>query len=153
MKLVLLEKVKNLGAVGAVVTVKAGYGRNYLLPTGKAALATEGNLAHFEKQRAELEKHEQERLANAQTREKELQGLTIEIAARASDEGKLFGSVGPREIAEFILSKGIDVHKSDIDLIAGPIRQTGEHEIAIRLHSDVVAHKTINVIPEQQNIA
>jgi large subunit ribosomal protein L9 len=143
MELVLLQKVKNLGNLGDKVRVKPGYGRNYLVPQGKAVAATEANLAEFEKRRAEYEAKANGILSAAETRKAALEGATVTIKANASPEGKLFGSVGPREIADAFSASGHPLEKSEVVMGEGPIRHTGEFEIHIHLHADV--HTTVKV--------
>jgi large subunit ribosomal protein L9 len=143
MELVLLQKVKNLGNLGDKVRVKPGYGRNYLVPQGKAVAATEANLAEFEKRRTEYEAKANGILSAAETRKAALEGATVTIKANASPEGKLFGSVGPREIADAFSASGHPLEKSEVVMGEGPIRHTGEFEIHIHLHADV--HTTVKV--------
>lgn len=137
MELILLEKVQNLGDLGDKVKVKPGYGRNFLVPTGKAVPATAANLADFEARRSELETKAQKTLSTAEQRLAALEGLEVIITANASDEGKLYGSVGPREIAAAICQKGVEVEKSEVIMGEGPIQFTGEYDIVINLHADV----------------
>ena len=144
MELILLEKVSNLGDLGDQVKVKAGYGRNFLVPQGKAVPATPENIAMFEERRAELEAAESEKLTSAEARRAGLEEVVVEISANASDEGKLFGSIGPREIAIAVTEKGHPLEKSEVIMGEGPIRITGEHEVVIQLHADV--ETTIKVI-------
>lgn len=147
MEVILLEKVENLGGLGDQVKVKPGYGRNYLIPSGKAAPATAENIAKFEERRAELEKAFQEKLVAAEARRDAIDGKAVTISAKAGTEGKLFGSVGTHEIAEGISSvAGVEVEKSEIRLPTGPIRQVGEYDIEVHLHTDVAA--TIKVVVE-----
>jgi len=149
MNVILLEKTRNLGDLGEQVSVKAGYGRNFLIPTGKAVPATETNVKHFEERRSELEKKAAESLAAAQARIEKIQGLgTITITSKAGDEGKLFGSIGPRDIADAITAAGADVQKSEVSLPLGAIRQAGEYEINIQVHTDVTGAVTLAVVPE-----
>ncbi|MBS0582172.1 MAG: 50S ribosomal protein L9 [Proteobacteria bacterium] len=143
MELVLLQKVKNLGALGDKVKVKPGYGRNYLVPQGKAVPATEKNVAEFEKRRAEYEAKANSILTAAETRKAALEGAAITLKANASPEGKLFGSVGPREIAEAFSAAGHPLEKSEVVMGEGPIRHTGEFEVHVHLHADV--HTTVKV--------
>ena len=143
MELVLLQKVKNLGGLGDKVNVKPGYGRNYLVPQGKAVPATEKNVAEFEKRRAEYEAKANSILAAADTRKTALEGAAITLKANASPEGKLFGSVGPREIAEAFSTAGHPLEKSEVVMGEGPIRHTGEFEVHVHLHADV--HTTVKV--------
>ena len=148
MELILLEKVQNLGNLGDRVKVKPGFGRNYLVPQGKAAPATEKNIALFEARRADLEKAAQDRLLIAQGRSGTLNGVTITLNANASEEGKLFGSIGPREIAEALAQLGHEVSKSEVIMGEGPIRQTGEFRVTLNLHADIETAITVVVNPE-----
>lgn len=149
MDVILLEKVRNLGNLGDQVKVKAGYGRNYLLPKGMAVMATADNVAAFEARRAELEQASAEALAEAEARAAKLAALEgLSIAHRAGDEGKLFGSVGPAEIAEVITAAGVEVAKREVSMPEGPIRQTGEYELDIQLHTDVSQSVTVAVVAE-----
>ncbi|HET7663959.1 MAG TPA: 50S ribosomal protein L9 [Rhodanobacteraceae bacterium] len=144
MELILLEKVKNLGNLGDKVNVKPGYGRNYLLPQGKAAPATAANLAEFEKRRAEYEAKANELLSAAEARKAKLEGVEVRISANASPEGKLYGSVGPREIVEALAAQSLEVEKGEVIQAEGPIHATGEYQAQIVLHADV--NTTIKVI-------
>jgi large subunit ribosomal protein L9 len=144
MQLILLEKVLNLGDLGDQVNVKAGYGRNFLVPQGKAVPATPENIAMFEERRAELEAVESEKLSSAEARRASLEEVVIELYANASDEGKLYGSVGPREIAIAVTEKGLPLEKSEVIMGEGPIQMTGEHDVVVQLHADV--ETTIKVI-------
>lgn len=144
MKLILLEKVQNLGNLGDTVRVRAGYGRNFLVPQGKAIPATSDNVAKFESRRAELEAAAQDRASTAIRRRDALVGLVIELSANASDEGKLFGSIGPREIADAATEKGFALNKSEVLMGEGPIRAIGEFDVLIHLHADV--ETTIKVL-------
>ena len=144
MELVLLQKVKNLGNLGDKVRVKPGYGRNFLIPQGQAVPATEANLAEFEKRRAEYEAKANDIMTAAEARKASLEGASITINANASAEGKLFGSVGPRDIAEAFSAAGKPLNKSEGVMGEGPIRHTGEFEIQVHLHADV--HVTVKVI-------
>jgi len=148
MELILLEKVQNLGDLGDRVKVKPGYGRNYLVPTGKAVPATEKNLAEFEARRAELEKVALQRLSTAEERRGALEGFEITLAANASDEGKLYGSIAPRDIADAVTGRGIKLEKSEVIMGEGPIRTTGEHDVLIHLHADVETVIKVTVIAE-----
>lgn len=143
MRVILQEKIANLGEVGDQVTVKRGYGRNYLIPQDKAVLATPESIALFEKRRAELEKASAEKLAAAQARAKELENFTVKIEAQAGEEGKLFGSIGPRDVAEAITKAGHEISKSEVNMPEGPIRAVGEFEIGVTLHGEV--HTTVKV--------
>ncbi len=149
MEVILLEKVENLGDLGDKVTVRPGYARNYLLPTGKAKYATPENIAEFEARRAELEKAAAEALANAEARRDRLAEMEVTIPAHAGNEGKLFGSVGAAEIAEAISAAGVPVEKREIRLPEGPLRQVGEYEIGVHLHTDVDATVKVIVEPEE----
>jgi large subunit ribosomal protein L9 len=148
MELILLEKVQNLGDLGDKVNVKPGYGRNYLVPSGKAVPATAENLADFEARRAELEKLAWQKLSTAEERKSALEGLEVTLSANASDEGKLYGSIGPREIAIAVTDKGIQIEKSEVVMGEGPIRYTGEHVVPIHLHADVETEITVIVNAE-----
>ncbi|WP_067586198.1 50S ribosomal protein L9 [Endozoicomonas ascidiicola] len=148
MEVILLEQIAKLGKLGDKVTVKNGYGRNFLIPFGKALPATEANLATFETRRAELEKAAGDLLSSAQKRAAEMAEIELTLTAKAGDEGKLFGSIGPRDLAEAITSAGVAVAKSEIRLPEGPIRATGEYDVGIQLHSDVAA--TIKVFIEAE---
>ncbi|HEX5361087.1 MAG TPA: 50S ribosomal protein L9 [Fluviicoccus sp.] len=148
MDVILLEKVKNLGSLGARVSVKPGYGRNFLIPKGKAVPATEANIAAFDARRAELERQEAETLGAAQARAAQLAEIAVVIAAKSGDEGKLFGSVGTRDIAEAITAAGVTVDKSEVRLPNGAIRNTGEYTVALHLHSDVNAEVSVTVVSE-----
>ncbi len=149
MEVILLENVGSLGALGDKVDVKPGYGRNFLIPQGKAVPATEDNVAKFEARRAELEAAAAAALEAAQKRADALTGLeAVQIAATAGDEGKLFGSIGTRDIAEAITAAGCEVDKAEVRLPAGVIRELGEYEIMVQLHGDVAATVAIEVIAE-----
>lgn len=148
MEVILLEKVENLGTIGDQVNVKAGYGRNFLLPQGKATLATPENIEIFEKRRAELEAREADELAAAKARAGKLDGLVLEIPAHAGEEGKLFGSVGTVDIAEASTAAGNEIERSEVRLPDGPLRVTGEHEVEIHLHTDVNVIIKVNVVAE-----
>ena len=148
MELILLQKVKNLGNLGDKVRVKPGYGRNYLVPQGKAAAATEANLAEFEKRRTEYEAKANQQLAGAEGRRAQLENASITIKANASPEGKLFGSVGPRDIAEAFTAAGTTIEKSEVIMAEGPIRHIGEFEVQVHLHADVHTTVKVVVVPE-----
>ena len=149
MNVILLEKTRNLGELGEQVSVKSGYGRNFLIPFGKAVPATESNVKHFEERRAELEKKAADVLAAAQARLDKIKALeNVTITSKAGDEGKLFGSIGTRDIAEAISAAGVDVKKSEVSLPLGAIRQIGDFEIDIQVHSDVRGLVTLSVVPE-----
>ena len=145
MDIILLEKVGGLGNLGDKVRVKGGFGRNFLIPYGKAVSATTDNVARFEAKRAELEKGATERLAAAQARAEKLSGLKVTIAANAGDEGKLFGSIGTRDVADAITATGNEVGKSEVRMPNGVIRAIGDYQIDVQLHSDVTATVTVSV--------
>ncbi len=137
MEIILLEKIRNLGDLGEQVTVKPGYGRNYLIPQGKAVRATKENQQIFESRRAELEAAASEALSKAKARAAELEGVVIEIARRASEEGKLFGSVAVSDIIEAVNAAGKELDKVEVNLPEGAIKVIGEHDIDISLHPEV----------------
>ncbi len=150
MEVILLDKVTGLGELGDKVTVKAGYGRNYLIPTGKAVPATKENLVEFEKRRAELEKQAAEKLAEAQSRKEAIENLgEVTIAHKAGEEGKLFGSVGTTDIARACGEAGVEVTKAEIRLPEGPMRNTGEYEVVLHLHPDVNATLKVVIVAEE----
>ena len=148
MNVILLEKLGRMGGIGDQVKVKAGFGRNFLIPFGKAVPATEANIAQFEARREELEKAANERKQVAEQRAARLALLNITMTANAGDEGKLFGSIGTRDIAEAITKAGVDVAKSEVRMPAGVIRELGEYMLDIQLHSEVTQPFKITVIPE-----
>jgi large subunit ribosomal protein L9 len=149
MEVLLLEKVRNLGALGDRVNVKPGYGRNFLVPEGKAIYATAANIKKFEARRSELEKVEKEHLDAALAKKAALEGLgVIKMHAKAGEEGKLFGSIGTRDIAEAVSAAGVEIAKSEIDLPTGVIRMLGDYDITLELHSDVVAIIKLSIITE-----
>jgi large subunit ribosomal protein L9 len=148
MNVILLERVQNLGSLGEQVSVKAGYGRNFLIPQGKAVSATKDNVAKFEERRAELEKAAAEKLAAAQARKVSLEALEITIAQAAGDEGKLFGSVGTHDIADAITAAGVEVSRGEVRLPEGSLRHIGDFEINVELHSDVVAVVKLSIVAE-----
>lgn len=137
MEVILLQKVRNLGDLGDRVKVRPGFGRNYLLPKGIALPATEENVKVFEARRAELEKEANDSLTAAQQRAQQLEGFKLNIKARASEEGKLYGSVGVFEIIEAFKAQGVDIQKREVAMPEGPIRQAGEHTVQLQLHSDI----------------
>lgn len=155
MQVILLERVENLGKLGTEVKVKTGYARNYLIPQKKAVYANAENRAKFEIRRAELEKEAAEILAAANKRKVSLDGLEITVAARTSAEGKLFGSVGVTELTQAILDRGIEVEKREIRLPGeGPIRQVGEYEIVVHIHSEVnIPVKVVVVAEGEEEVA
>lgn len=148
MELILLQKVKGLGALGEKVRVRAGYGRNFLVPYGKAVAATANNLAEFDKKRAEYEAKAGQTLAAAESRKAQLEGATVTVRANASPEGKLFGSVGPRDIAEAFTAAGVPLGKSEVVMGEGPLRHIGEYEINVSLHAEVQTLVKITIAPE-----
>ncbi|HVC49398.1 MAG TPA: 50S ribosomal protein L9 [Burkholderiales bacterium] len=148
MQVILLEKVTNLGQLGDVVRVKDGYGRNYLIPKGKAKRATTANLAEFETRRHELEKVQANVLVNARARAASLEGVRIEIVQKAGVDGRLFGSVGATDIVESLKAKGIEVDKHEIRMPEGHFKQVGEYDVVVSLHADVQAKVIVAVIAE-----
>lgn len=148
MDVILLEKVENLGNLGDKVHVKPGYGRNYLIPSGKATPATAENLEAFEKKRAELEKQAGDALAYAESRKQQLEGKEVQITANAGEEGKLFGSVSTADIADAITATGVEVSKKEVRLPEGPLRHTGEFDIQIHLHTDVNTSIKLVIVAE-----
>jgi large subunit ribosomal protein L9 len=149
MDLILLQKVQNLGDLGDLVKVKAGFGRNYLVPQGKAVPATKDNLEQFETRRAELEAAAADRLGQAQARESGLTDLVVEIAANASEEGNLYGSIGPREVASAVSAQGHEITKAEVVMGEGPIRTVGEFDVVVHLHADVETKVKVIVTPEE----
>lgn len=148
MDVILLDKIGKLGGLGDQVTVKPGYGRNYLVPYGLAVPATKENIEAFQAQRAELEAQAAERKAVAEARAEQLNDIELSLVSKAGDEGKLFGSIGPRDLAEAISSAGIEVAKSEVRMPQGPIRQTGEYDIDLHLHAEVAATVRVVVVAE-----
>jgi large subunit ribosomal protein L9 len=148
MEVILLEKIANLGNLGDKVTIKGGFGRNFLIPQGKAVLATTTKIAEFEARRAELEKIAAEKLSAAQSAADKLSKLEVVIAHKAGDEGRLFGSVGTHNIADAIVKAGGVVEKQQIRLPNGTIRHTGDYDVDVNLHSDVTVTLSIKIIPE-----
>lgn len=148
MEVILLEKVGKLGGVGARVNVKSGYGRNFLLPKGKAVVATEVNLKEFELRRVELEKAAADQRESAEIRARELAELKVTIVAKAGDEGRLFGSVGARDIADAITAAGVAVTKAEVKLPQGTLREVGEFDIDLQLHFDVM--QTVKLVIEAE---
>jgi len=148
MELILLEKVQKLGDLGDTVNVKPGYARNYLVPKGKAVPATARNKAAFEERRAELEKAALKKLSTAEERVGALEGFEIVLTANASEEGKLYGSIGPREIADEVTARGIELTKAEVIMGEGPIRYTGEHTVLVHLHADVEAEIKVSINAE-----
>jgi len=150
MDIILLQKVANLGNIGDRVKVKSGYGRNFLLPKGKATLATTANVARFEAIRVELERNANEELAAAQARAETLRDLKVTISAKAGTEGKLFGSVGTTDIAEAVTAMGRTLSRNEVRLPTGALRTTGEHALTVHLHTDVDVALIVNVVAEEQ---
>lgn len=148
MEVILLDKVGKLGGVGDRVSVKSGFGRNFLIPQGKAVPATAANVAEFEARRAELEKAAAEKLAAAEARAEKLNALEVTITAVAGDEGKLFGSIGARDLAEAITAAGEEVAKAEVKLPEGTLREVGEYEIDVQLHTDVHATVKVSIVAE-----
>ena len=146
MNVILLENVENLGHIGDLVKVKAGFGRNFLLPQGKAALATPENMKQVEARRAELEKAAAEELSKAKERAKAIDGVELVIVANAGTEDKLFGSVGPVDIAEAFAAVQIEVERSELRMPDGPIHELGEFQIGVHLHSEVNVTVTVRVV-------
>lgn len=150
MDVILLEKIGKLGELGDRVTVKPGYGRNYLIPQGKAVPATEANVAEFEARRADLEASAAETLAAAEVRAGRLADLgQITIEANAGDEGKLFGSIGTRDIADAVTAAGVELTKAEVRLPEGALREVGEYEVAVHLHSDVDGVVNLAIVAEE----
>jgi large subunit ribosomal protein L9 len=149
MEIILLQKVENLGNLGDRVTVKPGYGRNYLIPKGKATEATAEHMARFEARRAELEKAAAETTADARSRAERLTGLAVTIPAKAGNEGRLFGSVNVADIATAVTNAGVPVKKQEVLLSEGSLRQVGEYEVRLRLHTDIEAQIRVNVVAEE----
>lgn len=148
MQVILLEKIRNLGELGDQVNVKRGYGRNYLIPHGKAAVANAKNKAELEARRAVLEKAQIEALANAKERAEKMAGATVQIVRKVGEEGKLFGSVGTHDIAEAMIAAGFPLERAEIHLPEGPIKAVGDHEVPISLHAEVNFKIIVSVIGE-----
>lgn len=149
MQVILLEKIDNVGALGDLVDVKSGFARNFLLPQGKAEMATKTNIEAFQARRAELEKQQAQTLSAAQQRAAQLEGMSVTITSRSGTEGKLFGSVGTEEIRTALEAAGVTVEKKEIRLPDGPLRNVGEHPISLHLHADVNSEVTVNVVGEE----
>jgi large subunit ribosomal protein L9 len=150
MEVILLEKVDNVGGIGDLVRVKSGYARNFLIPQGKATLATAANKAKFEARRAELEAKAAAELSTAQSRAKQFEGLVVRITAQAGTEGKLFGSIGTVDIAEECAKLGAPVERSEVRLPDGPLRVVGEHQVELHLHTDVNVPLTVVIESEEE---
>ena len=151
MEVILFEKIDRLGGIGDLVNVKAGFARNFLLPQGKAKVATDANKAEIESRRAELEKLAAETLGSAEKRREQIEALSIEITAKSGTEGKLFGSIGNMDIAKALTEAGVEVEKRDVRLPEGPLRQAGEYEITLHLHTDVDAVAKVTIIGEEED--
>ena len=149
MEVILLQKVANLGNIGDRVKVRSGYGRNFLLPEGKATLATPDNVARFEARRSELERLAREHLTSAQDRAEALKEFKLTIHAKAGTEGKLFGSIGTADIAEASTREGFKVERSEVRLPAGPLRMVGEHTVSVHLHADIDVPLHITIVAEE----
>ncbi|HSI95428.1 MAG: 50S ribosomal protein L9 [Methylophilaceae bacterium] len=148
MQVILLEKVTNLGTLGDIVKVKDGYGRNFLIPQGKAKRATEANKAEFAAKRADLEKKQAEILAAAQTRAEKLAGFMLQISQKAGVDGRLFGSVTNHDIAEALTAQGFEVTKAEVRMPNGPLKTIGDHQVSVAPHADVVVDITVSVLGE-----
>jgi large subunit ribosomal protein L9 len=148
MQVILLEKIDNVGALGDLVDVKAGFARNFLLPQGKAEIASASNVEAFELRRTELEQQQAESLTSAEARAEKLNGLSVTVTSRAGTEGKLFGSIGTEEIRTAIENSGVELEKKEIRLPDGPLRSVGEHPVTLHLHADVNAEVTVVVVGE-----
>jgi large subunit ribosomal protein L9 len=150
MEVILLEKVANLGNLGDRVAVRSGYARNYLLPKGKATLATAANVARFEARRADLEKSANELLSAAEARKAKFEGFKLTITAKAGSEGKLFGSIGTQDIAEAATAAGQELVRNEVRLPNGSLRSVGDHVVVVHLHTDVDVELTISILAEEQ---
>ena len=150
MQIILMEKIDNLGSLGEIVNVKAGYARNFLVPRRKAKIATKANIEAFEEIRAELEKVEAAASAAAEKIREKLDGTEVTIEANAGQEGKLFGSVSNHEVAEALNEQGFEIERRNVRMPDGPIRHVGEHEVGVHLHTDVIA--TVKVIIHSDNV-
>ncbi|WP_227430104.1 50S ribosomal protein L9 [Psychrobacter sp. I-STPA6b] len=148
MQVILLQRIVNLGKLGETVDVKAGYGRNYLIPQGKALPATPANVEKFEARRAELEKIEAEELAAAQTRADALKDVNVIMRAKSGEDGKLFGSIGTRDIADALTKSGLEVDRSEVKMPEGSFRQIGEYNVDIQLHHDVFTTILVTILSE-----
>ncbi len=149
MQVILLEKVANLGNLGDRVTVRSGYARNFLLPKGKATLATAANVERFEARRAEIEKAANDQLSGAEGRKAKLEGFRLQITARAGSEGKLFGSIGTADIAEAATAAGQQLVRSEVRLPNGPLRTVGDHVVVLHLHTDVNVELPITISADE----
>ncbi|MGC8518907.1 MAG: 50S ribosomal protein L9 [Steroidobacteraceae bacterium] len=149
MDVILLQKVANLGNIGDRVKVRSGFGRNFLLPQGKATLATVANVARFEARRAELEKLAREQLSSAEERAAAMKDFKLLISAKAGTEGKLFGSIGTADIAEACTRQGFKVERSEVRLPNGPLRMIGEHTVNLHLHADIDVPVNVSIVAEE----
>ena len=149
MDVILLQKVANLGNIGDRVKVRSGYGRNFLLPQGKATLATPDHVARFEARRAELERVAREELSSAEERAAAMKELKLTIPAKAGTEGKLFGSIGTTDIAEHVSRLGFKLQRSEVRLPSGPLRSVGEHQVSLHLHTDIDVPITVTIVAEE----
>ena len=149
MEVILLQKVANLGNIGDKVKVKSGFGRNYLLPEGKATLATPDNIARFEARRVELERMAREHLSSAEERATAMKDFKLVISAKAGTEGKLFGSIGTSDIAEACSQAGFKVQRSEVRLPNGPLRTLGEHSVTLHLHADIDVPLAVSIVAEE----
>ncbi|MHB1871159.1 MAG: 50S ribosomal protein L9 [Steroidobacteraceae bacterium] len=149
MDVILLQKVANLGNIGDRVKVRSGFGRNFLLPEGKATLATPDNIARFEARRAELEKLAREQLVSAEERAAAMKEFKLLITAKAGTEGKLFGSIGTADIAEACTRAGFKVERSEVRLPQGPLRMVGEHSVSLHLHADIDVPVAVSIVAEE----
>jgi large subunit ribosomal protein L9 len=148
MDVILLERVPNLGELGEKVKVRAGYARNYLMPQGRAIAATAANVAAFEKRRAELETREAEARKVAEARAASLEGLVVSLARKAGEDGRLFGSVGTSDIAEAVSALGVPIERQEVRLPSGPLRQVGDHDVAVHLQGDVDVTVKVQIVAE-----
>ena len=149
MEIILLQKVANLGQIGDRVKVKSGYARNFLVPTGRATMATAANIAKFEAQRSELEAKAHAELKLAQERAAKFENFKLELKAKAGSEGKLFGSIGTADIAEASVKAGQSVSRSEVRMPNGPIRSVGDHQVELHLHTDVDVMLTVTIVAEE----
>src|SRR3984893_3874055 len=149
MDIILLQKVANLGQIGDRVKVKSGYARNFLVPTGKATMATAANIAKFEAQRHELDAKANQDLAAAQARAVKFESFKLELTAKAGAEGKLFGSIGTADIGEAALTPAQAISRSEVRMPTGPIRATGEHQVQLHLHTDVDVTLTVIIVADE----
>ncbi|TLY82649.1 MAG: 50S ribosomal protein L9 [Gammaproteobacteria bacterium] len=149
MEVILLQKVANLGNIGDRVKVRSGFGRNFLLPQGKATLATPENIARFETRRAELERLAREQLQSADERAAAMKDFKLTVQAKAGTEGKLYGSIGTSDIAEALTRAGLRIERSEVRLPSGPLRMLGEHVVSLHLHADIDVPLHVSIIAEE----